>query len=724
MGRFQRRAKGLCGKTLPEAFGKLNVMTEEHPHPLSHMFEPRSIAVVGASPREGSVGNAMLNCVLKSGYDGDLHLINPRHEEIVGVPCIPDLGDLQIPPDLAILNVGSQRMETTLKQTIEAGARAAVIFDACHGVNKQGQAILGRVRDMVRDAGLPVCGGNGMGFFNLPGHCHASFYPGDHLKPGGISLIAHSGSVFTVLALNDPRYRFDLIVSPGQELSTSIDEYVTYALTRPTTRVIALFMEEARNPAGFAATLHKARQQGVPVVVCKAGRTEESARLAQSHSGAIAGSNAAYDAMLEACGAVIVRTVDQLMNVSMVLSQGRALPEGGLALVTDSGGLRETMIDRAASRKVPLAALSKATVKTLKDTLPSPLVPSNPQDCAGALVDDFEEVFADTIRVFSEAPEVAMIGLEVDIRDDFAYSSRLKDIALTLRGQTDKPCFVYSSFTQANNRKLGDVFADRGVPLINGADEVLSVAAILLRQRALLSTLSIDDPPAGVLDATIINQWRDRLSGSSWIGEALGLELIEDFGIPVTRSVAVSDEAAVIAGAASLRYPLVLKTAAQSIAHKSDRGGVVLNLKDALAVKNAYQTLAAALGPEALVQEMVPAGVELAFGCIVDPTFGPLVMVSAGGTLIDLMKDRQIALAPFGPRQALQMIEALGVAPLLDGVRGSAPVDKFAIAEALSRFSVLCEALKTEIREVDVNPVVAGPDGVIAVDALVVTAGA
>ncbi|MGI9406392.1 MAG: CoA-binding protein, partial [Hyphomicrobiaceae bacterium] len=384
-----------------------NALTGRYNHQLAPLLTPRSIALVGASPRPGSIGNATARALLASGFNGSVTFVNSRHSEVEGRLCVADLSELEAPPDLAILNVGAARIEDALRQVIDGGARSAVIFDACHGETATGEPLLKRLRSMACDAGIPVCGGNGMGFFNLTDRIHASFYGAGHLKPGGISLIAHSGSVFTVLGLNDPRYRFDLMISPGQEIGATIDEYVDFAVSRATTTVVALFMEQARDPAAFIAALERAQQSGTPVVVCKVGRSAESARLAHSHSGAMVGSADGYDAVLERYGAVSVDTVDQLMNTAMLLTSGRTMGDGECAMVTDSGGLRELFIDRAGNRGVPVARLTDETKERLAAVLPPNLPPSNPLDCAGAVNDDFATVFRRGLEVLGDAPEVA-----------------------------------------------------------------------------------------------------------------------------------------------------------------------------------------------------------------------------------------------------------------------------------------------------------------------------
>lgn len=351
-----------------------------------------------------------------------------------------------------------------------------MIFNSCQGKAADGTPLLQRLKDIAREAGLPVCGGSGMGFINTRTGAVASFYPADQLKPGGISLIAHSGSVFTVLGMNDPRYRFDLMASPGQEIGATIDEYIAYAASRETTRVIAVFMEAARNPAGLVASLQAARDRGIPVVICKVGRTEESARLARSHTGAIVGANVAYDAVFEECGAIVVASVDEMMNTALLCSTGRLPGPGGAGLVTDSGGLREMQVDLAVETGTPLARLSETTRLALRAALPLELEPSNPLDCAADLTNEFSKVFERGLAILAAAPEVSMLGLEADLRDDYSYEEGLLLPARALASLTDKPCFFYSSFAQTHNRVLGANLADLGVPCLNGAE--ITLAAI------------------------------------------------------------------------------------------------------------------------------------------------------------------------------------------------------------------------------------------------------
>jgi acetyltransferase len=388
-------------------------------------------------------------------------------------------------------------------------------------------------------------------------------------------------------------------------------------------------------------------------------------------------------------------------------------------MVTDSGGLRELFIDRAETRAVPLAKLSDRTTADLKTVLPHGLPASNPLDCAGIMSDGFASVFERALLTVGAAPEVSLVGYEIDARDDHTYNDELLAIAKRLPQMTGKPCFAYSCFAQAHNRDIGDGLADAGLPQLNGLDETLSAIAALRALRDLKRHIGIDDPPPAMPDAAAADTWSDILSRGGWQGEAAGLKLLNDFGIRAVSAAACKDIEQVHNAAEELDYPVVLKTAEDGIAHKSDVGGVVVGIADREALETAYSSMLQAFGPKALIQEMASPGIELAFGYIRDPDFGPLVMLAAGGTLIEVLGDRQFALAPFGVGQADRMLRKLKLFPLLAGLRGAPACDTGAITLALARFSVMCAALGDHITELDVNPVIVNAQGVTAVDAFI-----
>lgn len=451
-----------------------------------------------------------------------------------------------------------------------------------------------------------------MGIINVASGCVASFYGAGHMKPGGISLIAHSGSVFTTLAMNDPRFRFDVLASPGQEIGATIDEYIDFALNRATTKVVAVFIEAARNPDGFVASLRRARDVGVPVVICKVGRSEESARMAHSHTGALVGSKVAYDAVIDECGAISVDTVDQLMNVALLCSTGRLPGSGGVGLVTDSGGLRELAMDLAAENKTALARLSSATMARLRAVMPEKLDPSNPLDCAADLTEDYAKTFEEGVDILARADEISMIGFEADLRDDYIYDAKLMTLAADLANRTSKPCFFYSSFSRAHNRRLGGTLIENGVPCINGLGEMLT-AVTCLQDWADARRKQPHEAPVAAPDA-VVAQWKSRLDEMARVDEHSALSMLSDFGVPSVGGEIHDTWETLKEAAARFGYPVVLKTAAPGVEHKSDLGGVYLDLADEEALCRAYAELSHKLGSRALVQPLAGKGIELALG--------------------------------------------------------------------------------------------------------------
>ena len=686
-------------------------------HRLTPLLAPRSIAIVGASPREGSVQRRTMEVVTGSDFDGAVYAVNPNYDEVLGVSCAPNVDALPQPPDLAVLVVGPQRMDAIVDDAIDGGARSLVIFDSCYLEYDGTPALLDRIKDKAAESGIPVCGGNGMGFFNFERNTYVSHYQPPVKPAGGITVVAHSGSAFDGLVFSDPRYRFNLAISPGQEIGASIADYMDYALGLPSTRAIALFVEAIRDAEGFVQALEEARERDVPVVAVKLGRTQRSAALAKTHTGALVGDHRAFAAVLERHGAVGVDTADELLAAAALLAQPQRAQSGGFSAMIDSGGLRESLIDRAEERGVPLSAFSPATTAYLRNLLPSYLEPENPLDYGVPLTVD-RRALANQVwdQLFSD-PGTAIGGFQFEVFDHFCYSPALIDAAEEIAARATKPFFVFSSFHCMQNTTVASRFADQGLLFLNGEDNVLAAVGAMLRRRDLLNRSATRTLP---LEASLIHRWRKRLRSGAPLDELEALNMISEFGMRCVPTRKVNGCDGAISAANELGYPVVLKTAEPGIHHKSDRGGVHLDLGNCEAVAKAYEKLSTRLGPAVVVAPMIEDGTELAFGAIVDPQFGPLVMVSMGGVLVEVLSDAAVALAPVDEDEALRLLNELKGRQLLDGVRGRPATDLAAIAQSLSGFSRLIVALADEIDSMDVNPLIVGPAGAIAVDALVI----
>lgn len=690
---------------------------------LEPMLEARSVAVVGASVKEGSLGRAMIEELVRGGYQGSIYPVNPGYDEVLGIECYPGVAETPGEGvDLAMLGVANQRIEQAARDAVAAGARSLVTFSSLYEEPTPGVAPLTeRVGAIARDAGLPMCGGNGMGFCHETFKLRATGFPTpDHLRHGPVTFISHSGSAFAALAFNDRGIGFNLLVSSGQELGATMDDYMAYALGRDETRVLALLLETVRDPAGFRAQLARAQELDVPVIALKVGRTERSKAMVTAHSGALAGEHGAYEALFDAHGVHEVLTLEEMADAMELFSSPRRVVGAarGIASVHDSGGERALFVDRAHDLGVAFAEVNDETLESLAETLDPGLEAANPLDAWGTGI-DADRIFRDSFMSLHDDPDTAAMAFVVDLtRQGEPYDEGYLQVARDVWTATSKPFCVLSNLASAVAIEEAAQLRDAGIPVLEGTSSGLVALRALIEHRDVQARASTVVPEP--LTDEVRGRWRHRLSNGPEIGELEGLALLADYGITVVdaRGASTLDEA--VGAAAEIGYPVVLKTAAPGVQHKSDVAGVKLRLADADALGDAYADVAGRLGPHVVVAEMAPDGVEAALGLAVDPTFGPLVLAAAGGVLVELLHDRALAFPPLDEAGGRRLIDRLAMRPLLDGVRGAPAADVDALAFAVSRLSVLAEDLGDLVAALDVNPVIVSPDGCVAVDALVI----
>lgn len=692
-------------------------MTSLTTHHLDRLLKPKTIALVGVSPRAGTVGNDMLKVLLNGGYQGQVYLVNPRYDEVEGLTCYASLSDIPVAIDMAVLSVASHRMEPLFDEAIKLNIGGVTIYDYCKLEEEAAPSLIERLAYKAKQAQLPICGGNCMGYYNFDNNAFISFQSPGERKAGHISLIAHSGSIFVLPTSNDRRFRFNLVVSAGQEIATSLDEYMDFALEQESTRVLAIFMEAIRNPERFVKVLEKAKRKGIPVVVTKVGRTEVSAKLAATHSGAIAGNNEAYEALFKKYGVICTDSLDDLMTCAQILSQGGELGAGQLGYIGDSGGLRELFVDTAEEYKLAFAELESSTITKLEKRLPLGLEALNPLDAAGPFTPDYAEVFRDSVRYIMEDPNVAVGVFEFEARDEFIYMPEFIEIAKEVKQYSNKPFIVLNTFSLALNSGIAEDLMDHDIPLVNGVENAVKAIANLFAYRDKHSEISA---PIELKANSKSNKWRTRLSNGIALSETESLNLLSQYGMAIANPQEASNQVDTLKAVMQMNFPVVLKTAEPHIHHKSDVGGVKLNLNSVTDVSQAYEDLADRLGFRVTIEPMVGTGTELAFGMVNDPQFGPMVMVGSGGIYIEVLKDRVFSLAPFDEVEAMRMIDSLRTRPLLAGVRGAQPADLVQLAKQLANFSQLAADLADVVSEIDVNPIIVNDSGSIAVDALVI----
>src|SRR3712207_1835585 len=606
---------------------------------LRAMLEARSVALVGASPKRGTLGNQMVRQLTVGRFAGEAAAVNPKYEEVEGVACYPTLKEVPFVPDLVLLGVGNRLLEEQLQAAAELGARGVVVFASGLEDPPREPPLTERLRRIAREAGMVICGGNCMGFVDVERGLRAlAFEERADLEPGGVAWISHSGSAFTALLHAERGIRFNLAISSGQELTTTMADYVHYALERDSTKLISLYLETVRDPENFAAALEAAAGRDVPVVALKVGSAAVSAPLITAHSGAIAGDDAAYEALFDAYGVARVGTLNEMADLLELLGAGRSAAPGGLAAIHDSGGERAHLVDAAVDLGVPLAKPSEETLRCVAARLEPGLPAVNPLDAWGTGNDAYR-IFLDCSRHLAEDPDTGAFAYVVDLHSEDAEKNHAW-VAEQVWNSTSKPFAVVCGISSAIQPGAAKQLRAAGVPVLEDVASDLRAFRHLFERRdaRALSPLSPPDPPP----THVKQRWRETLKAQARLPEAEALAMLADYGVPVARTAAATDLDGVLGAAGSLGYPAALKTATAS--HKTELGGVMLGLDDGDALTAAYREMAGRLGPAVTVQEMVEPGVEMALGVVCDPQFGPLAMVAAGGVLIESLRDRRLAM--------------------------------------------------------------------------------
>lgn len=675
-----------------------------------------SVALVGASPKEGSVGRGMITSTGMAGTPPRIYFVNPAYQEIDGRPCYPSLAAVPETVDMAVLGIANARLEAAVDEAIACGIGGITIFASGYLPDDTEPKLTDRIARKAREAGLAICGGNCMGFYHLDfGLRVCGFPPPNWIRKGNVAFITHSGSAFSALCHTDRRFGFSLAVSAGQELATNVADYLDFALDIPATKVVGLFLETVRDPVGFKAALAKAQSRNVPIVALKVGRTAESAALAISHSGAVAGNHAAYQALFDRYGVIGVANMDELVNALHFFSGEKQLAPGGLATIHDSGGFRELVLDLGIETGVPFARINEATRARLAARLDYGLEPINPLDAWGT-GNDWAGIFEDCLQALVDDSDTALATLCVEARDEYYLSAGYADIVRRVASRSLKPVFYTTNIGSNANLDVITQLSHDKVPVLSGVASMLSVVkkAMAMRDRRASSGDQAAKAPLGLRQ-----KWEQRLVIGN-LSEAEALDLLADYGVPVVPHIYADTLRAATLAAETIGYPVVMKTAMPGILHKSDVGGVKLALKGADELKLAYADIASRLGERVLLMPMAEKGTEISFGMTLDAQFGPVTMIGAGGVLIEMMADRRFVLPPFGIVEAARHIDQLSLRPLLDGKRGARPADIGKLTQAFAAFSVMVDDLTDLISEIDVNPLIVNEKGAVAVDALIV----
>jgi acetate---CoA ligase (ADP-forming) len=686
-------------------------------HALDPLLRPRSVAVIGASAREGSLGCWSLTNLRRGGFTGTIYPVNPRYDELQGIRCHAALDQLPEVPDLVIFALADERIELVLDQAVEMGVPAVLLMSALVIDNDITPPLKTRVQAKLEDAGVLVCGANGMGFYNIRDRVWAcGFDSRMHEPPGNVSLISHSGSGMCGIVDCEERIRFNFAVSTGNEIGVTMDQYLDFVLDLPETRVVGLFIETARNPDGFRAALEKANLKRIPVIALKVGRTEKAAQLTVSHSGAMAGDDATYDALFDRYGVQRVQDMDELASTLILFSEMHPVSDGALVTLHDSGGERQLLVDLAAEAQVPLTELAPGTIEELEQVLDPELPAVNPLDAWSRGGEAAGEIMSRSLSLMMQDQGAAIGAVVHDRGPGGALYPTYFRYMQAAKKASGKPVALVSARQGSGCDIQAVEWTHAGFPVLDGVPVFLRGVRALFACRDHFSLPQMQAPAA---PREAVERWRSRLAAAATLDEASSLSMLKDFGVPVSDCHVVDDAEELAAASTSMTFPVVLKTAAPGIMHKTDRRGVIPGIETAEKLEAAYGELSARLGPRAIVAPMAEKGIEMILGARHDPQFGPVVLLGFGGIHAEVQKDVVFLLPPFDSAASRRKIDTLRLRPLLDGKRGAAPYDVAGYCEIAARFSAMVHALGESLQEVDVNPIIVTADGCIAVDALV-----
>ncbi|OWU85938.1 hypothetical protein ATO6_03385 [Oceanicola sp. 22II-s10i] len=692
-------------------------------------FRPASMAFIGATPDVHTIRGRLFHFTHKNGYTGALYPVHPKYDEIGGYKCYPTIGDVPEPVDLAVIAIPAKLVPDVVEDCAQAGARNVMIISS--GFAEEGGdalALQERLLEISRRSGMRIIGPNSEGYFNVVDPVCATFSPVVealdkdemiHAAPDRrVGVVSQSGGMgFAIFTRGrDFGLSFSHVISTGNEVDLSIADYMDVMVRDPHTQVIVILCESIRDGAGFARSAAAARAAGKPVIVCKMGRSGAGARAAASHTASLTGEHSAYQAVFRKYGVVEAGEMDEAVALAAVFATC-ARPLGRrVGIVTTSGGGGTTAADIMEDFGLTVPELSPALQAKIEPLIPNHASALNPVDTTAQ--------GASTGPVAMQISEMLEESGEVDIILNIVSAARENAVALipekligiTGRGKVPMMVWAYTLASRFAKRTA----AEGGTVLMTDLRECVAALSKLVTYAEHQSDAVVPDGPdlarpdttAGALTEFEAKRW------------------LKDYGIGGDGDVLARSADEAVTAAEGMGYPVVLKIQSPDILHKTEVGGVRVALPDADAVRAAYDDIIASAAEKArgaavsgvLVQKMAPKGVELVVGVVNDATFGPIMMIGAGGVAVELYGDVSHYPAPIGPARAEALLRGLKSAPLFSGFRGSAPIDLAPAAELISRISRAAMAGREVIAEMEFNPVILHADGsgVTVADAVVI----
>jgi len=699
-------------------------------HPLDPFFHPRSIAVIGATEKPGSVGRTILWNLLSSPFGGTVYPVNPSRPAILGVKAYPSIAAIGEPVDLAVIVTPARTAPGLVEECGQAGIRGVIIISAgFKEIGPDGAELERQILESARRHGIRVVGPNCLGIMNPVGAMNATFAAGI-AKPGRVGFISQSGALLTAIldwaALED--VGFSSIVSLGSMLDVGWGDVIDYLGDDPNTDSIVIYMETIGDARAF---LSAAREVALtkPIIVIKPGRTAQAAKAAASHTGSLTGSDDVLDAAFRRAGVLRVDSISELFMVSEVLAKQPRPAGNRLSIVTNAGGPGVIATDALVGGGGELTDLTPGTMDQLNKVLPAVWSHNNPIDIIG---DAPPERYAQALEIAAADPDTD--GLLVILTPQAMTDPTATARALVKHARIQGKPVLASWMGGTDVAEGAAILREAGIPTFEYPD----TACVLFNQlwryadnlRSLYETPALPIAPERGESREEVDRIIAAVAaeGRTLLTEYESKKVLAAYGIPITDTEQARTADDAVAAADAMGYPVVAKLLSRTITHKTDVGGVVLNLTSPEAVRDAFGKILASVTAKAgaehfegvTIQPMVNwSGYELIVGSSPDPQFGPVLLFGMGGQLVEVFRDRALALPPLNMTLARHLIDETTIATALRGVRGRPPVDLDVLAALLVRFSELV-AEQPRIAEIDINPLLASPERIIALDARVV----
>lgn len=701
------------------------------PHYLKALFAPNSVVMFGASNRTESVGGVVFRNLIDGAFDGEVFAINPKHDEIQGHKSFGSLEAIDRSIDLAVVATPASTVPAIVEDCGNHGIKSMIILSAgFREVGEAGRILERKVRDLARSYGIRFLGPNCLGLIRPSIGLNATFGNNTAAK-GGVALVSQSGALCTAILdwAEDRDVGFSAVVSTGIAADVDFGDILDYLASDAETKSIILYVEGLQDARRFMSGL-RAAARAKPVVVLKAGRHSEGAAASMSHTGALVGGDEAFSAALDRSGVVRVETISQMFAAAGTLSSRYRSSGDRIAIVTNAGGPAVLAADHIPEVRLRLAELTEGSVKSLDSVLPSTWSKANPVDIIGDAPPDRYE---SAIRVCLEDPQVDGV-LVILTPQAMTRPLKVAEAVIAAAEASDKP-IIASWMGGAQVDPARYAFRQAKIPIFNTPEAAIDafhyLAAYRANQKSLLETpgrlpLEHDEPNTEAARLIIESALADK---RSVLTEPESIALLEAFGIPTVRNgIARSAEEALVL-AVSMGFPVAMKVYSEDISHKSDVGGVTLDIQSAADVRGAYNGLmdrVRANRPDAALQGVTveqmhrtPNGREVMIGVLEDPVFGPVVSFGAGGTWVEVMKDIAVALPPLNKRLATDLISDTKIATMLGPFRSMPEANTAALVDVLLRVSnMACEL--PWLQEMDINPLILDHEAAVAVDARIV----